>query len=255
MDGPLQAAGHAPGVDDHLGGREPRDARLFQIWRVPARTISSPSPGSLGVDLPAAAHGTSSFPSGSASTPSPPCPTRSTSICRRAKPAKHFPRLRAVRHLLPAPGRGADHAADRAGAAVRRAAAGDRRTSSIFGLAPDHPRPVPEGGARRRLPRAGGREGLRRARRRPDDARRAGSRRWPSAGRSSATSPAIRPPRSGSLCASASPCPTISASPMRRSASPISGDDGTSRCRAGCATISTSRSAATATGRREPMPR
>ena len=37
MDGPRQARAHAPHVDADLGRREPRHARLFQIWRVPAR--------------------------------------------------------------------------------------------------------------------------------------------------------------------------------------------------------------------------
>ena len=48
---------------------------------------------------------------------------------RRAKPATQFPRLRAVRDVLPAPRRRADHAAHRAGAAVRHAAPRDRRRS------------------------------------------------------------------------------------------------------------------------------
>jgi len=77
----------------------------------------------------------------------------------------------------------------------------------------------------------------------------------PSAAGSSATSPATRPPPSARRCAWASRCPTTSASPTPRSASRTSGGAGTSRSLPGCATTSTSRSAATATGRGAPTRR
>src|SRR5919107_898227 len=35
MDGARQAGSNAQAVDDHVGGRESRHARLLQIWRVP----------------------------------------------------------------------------------------------------------------------------------------------------------------------------------------------------------------------------
>ena len=60
--------------------REPRHARLLQVRRVPARQFRR-ARGVAGRRLPAARSGTSSCRSASASTPSRPCPTRSTSIC------------------------------------------------------------------------------------------------------------------------------------------------------------------------------
>ena len=50
MDGALKPPVDAARVDDHLGRREPGHARLFQIWRVPARRISSAFAASVGVD-------------------------------------------------------------------------------------------------------------------------------------------------------------------------------------------------------------
>ena len=73
-----------------------------------------------------------------------------------------------------------------------------------------------------------------------------GSGRSRSPARSSATSRVTRRSRSASRSASGSRCRTTSGCRTRRSASPISGGAGTSRCRRGCATTSTSRSAAIA---------
>ena len=69
--------------------------------------------------------------------------------------------------------------------------------------------------------------------------------------RSTATSPATPTWRSASPCCSASSCRRTSTAPTSRSACRTSGGAGTSRCRAGCATTSTSRSAATAAGARK----
>ena len=54
---------------------------------------------------------------------------------RRAQPATQLPRLRAVRDVLPAPGRRADHAPDRARAAVRTSRAARAADQLRFGLA------------------------------------------------------------------------------------------------------------------------
>ena len=118
----------------------------------------------------------------------------------------------------------------------------------------DDPRAVQQGRAGRQLPGQGGRARLRRSHA-ARGARLPGPGRSPSAGRSSATSPATRPPRSGRRCAWALPCRTISASPTPPSASRISGGAGTSRCPPGCATTCTFRSAATATERAAPTRR
>ena len=69
---------------------------------------------------------------------------------------------------------------------------------------------------------------------------------WPTPCRSISISPAIRTWRSASASCSASPSRAISACPTRRCRSPSSGAAGTCRCRRGCATIFTSRLAATA---------
>jgi alginate O-acetyltransferase complex protein AlgI len=78
---------------------------------------------------------------------------------------------------------------------------------------------------------------------------RRGAARSLSPDRSSATSPAIRPARSAAQPCSASGCPTTSVRPMPRRAFPTSGGAGTSRCRPGCATTCTCRSAAIAAAR------
>ncbi len=76
--------------------------------------------------------------------------------------------------------------------------------------------------------------------------RRVARARWRSRARSSPTSRATRPRRSGSRCVSGSRSRTTSASRTRRSVSRTSGAAGTSRSRPGCGTTCTSRSAATA---------
>ncbi len=170
---------------------------------------------------------------------------------RRAKPAKHFLDyalfVTFFPHLVAGP-------IMRPTELVPQFASKRRATAAPALLRPvaDDPRPVPEGGACRRLPRSGGGEGLRRARGRADGARRLG--RDPGVQRADLLRlrRLFDARRSASRCASASPCPTISASLTRRSASPTSGDDGTSPCRAGCAIISTFRWAATSTARRAP---
>ena len=167
---------------------------------------------------------------------------------------RKLPRLRAVRDLLPAPGRGADHAPDRARAAVRGAAPREREPDLLRPRA-DDARAVPEGRARRRLPRAGGRGGLRRHDKVPGMLD-AGSRRSPSAGQifcdfagysTTAIGVALVP---GLRDARQLPLPVRRGRLLRLLAALAH-----HACRAGCATISTSRSAATATARRAPMPR
>ena len=117
--------------------------------------------------------GTSSCRSGSASTRSRRLSYTLDVYLRRAKPAKHFLDyalfVTFFPHLVAGP-------IMRPTELVPQFAEPRRATAHqlLFRLRADHPRPVPEGRARRRLPRAGGREGLRRARRRPDDARRLG---------------------------------------------------------------------------------
>ena len=80
---------------------------------------------------------------------------------RRARPGKSLPRLRAVRHLLPAPGRGPDPAPDRPAAAVRARVAADPPAAAL-GPDADDAGPVQEDRDRGRPARAGRRQGLRR---------------------------------------------------------------------------------------------
>ena len=116
---------NAQNVDADQRRREPRDARLFQIWRVPAQQFRRRSPASLGIIyhppgwdivLPV---GISFYTFATLSY------TLDVYL-RRSKPAGQLPRLRVVRHLLPASRRGTDHAPDRAGTAVRGAAPSNR---------------------------------------------------------------------------------------------------------------------------------
>ena len=86
---------------------------------------------------------------------------------------RKLPQLRIVRDLLPASGRGADHAPDRACPAVRGAAPRKLEPDLLRPRAADA-RAVPEGRSRRRLPLAGRRGGLRRARQAPRHARQLG---------------------------------------------------------------------------------
>ena len=171
MDGPRQARTHAPHVDADLGRREPRDARLFQIWRFPD--------GQFRVHRRLARHHLS--PAGVGHRP----PGRHQLLYLR-HPLLHarrlfaalgagwqLPQLRSVRDLLPAPRRRPDHAPDRARPAVRGAAPRQRQPD-LLRLRIADPRPVPKGGARRWLPRAGGRGGLRRAWSGPGNARQLG---------------------------------------------------------------------------------
>ena len=112
-----EAGADAQGVDADQRHREPRHARLLQIWRVPARQFRRSrciarrrlSTGRVG-HRPADRISFYTFA------------TLSYTLdvyLRRAKPAKHFLDYAPVRDLLPASGCGADHAADRACAAVR----------------------------------------------------------------------------------------------------------------------------------------
>ena len=81
--------------------------------------------------------------------------------------------------------------------------------------------------------------------------RRAPAAAWPgsapscSRSRSSRTSAATPTSRAASRTGSATGCRSTSTAPTSRAASATSGGDGTSRCRAGCATTCMSRSAAT----------
>ena len=75
---------------------------------------------------------------------------------------REVPRLRAVRHLLPAPGGGPDRAPDASSCRSSRRRGRRRATRFCCGLGADDPRPVPEGRARRRRPRERGRRGVRR---------------------------------------------------------------------------------------------
>ena len=161
-------------VDDAVGGRQPRHARLLQVRAVPARQFQR-ADGVDGRRLPSAARG-----------------HRAAGrhlvlyICDVVVHARHLPapraagaqlpRLRAVRHVLPASGRRADHASDRTGAAVRAAAQGDvvaialRTGADDAGLVQQgrHRRHVPGQRRRKHLRR---RQDSRRARRVGGDAR------------------------------------------------------------------------------------
>ena len=222
---------------------EPRHARLLQVRRVPAAELAG-AHGRRSASPTSRPTATSSCRSASRSIRSRRCPTRSTCTSARAKPTRSFLDYALFVTFFPHLVAGPIMRPTAARAAVRAAAPRDARPDAL-GPRADDARPVRESRARRRLPRA--------RRPTPCSARRArpacrcvARRRSPSAARSSATSPATRPPRSAPRSASASRCRTTSASRTRRSASPISGGAGTSRCRRGCATTCTSRSAATA---------
>ena len=131
VDGPRQGRAHAQAVDADQRDRQPGDARLFQIWRVPdgqfrvhrglARDHLSPA-------------GLGHHPAGRDQL----LHLRDPVLHARRLPAAlgaggQLPQLRLVRDLLPAPGRRADHAPDRAGAAIRGAAAGAGPTRSSSG--------------------------------------------------------------------------------------------------------------------------
>ena len=76
-------------VDAAVGGGEPRHARLLQVRRLPDGELRR-ADGVARRRLPAAARSTSCCRSASRSTPSPRCPTRSTSTCAAPKPASNF---------------------------------------------------------------------------------------------------------------------------------------------------------------------
>ena len=173
---------------------------------------------------------------------------------RRAKPAAHFLDYALFVTFFPHLVAGPIMRPTELVPAVRRAAPGDRAPDPLRPRA-DHPRPVPEGGARRRLPRAGGGEGLRRARRRARDARRLGRdagvqrpdllrlRRLFVDRDRGRDVPRLRDARQ-------LPLPLCGGRLLRLLATMAH-----HACRAGCATISTFRWAATATARRAPTPR
>ena len=168
------------------------------------------------------------------------------------EPGAVVPRLRPVRDLLPAARRRADRArpANSCPSASRRS--GPTRGRSAGALSLLALGPLPEGRPGRRPARA--------------DRRSRSSARRRAAGLLDAwigTLRLLRPDllrlrgllahaRSARRCVWASRCPRTSAAPTRRAGSPTSGGAGTSRCRAGCATTSTSRSAATGAATPEP---
>ena len=157
MDGARQGRTHAQAVDGDQRRRQHRHAWLLQIWRLPARQFRRARRVDRG-SLPAArVEHRAPRRHQLLHLRDPLLHARRLSPPRQARRA--LPRLRLVRDLLPAPRRGADHAPDRARAPVCGAAPGNRASDPLRTRS-DHPRPVPEGGARRRLPLAGGGEGL-----------------------------------------------------------------------------------------------
>ena len=158
-----------------------------------------------------------------------------------------LPRLRALRHVLPGAGRRADPARVAVPAAVRRPRRTTARAARV-GARAARARAVREERARRHRARAGRRRRVqdgwpRRPGRRVD--RHARVRR----------ADLLRLRRLLDVRDRRRAVPRVLAArqlPLARtprSASPTSGRAGTSRCRPGCATTSTSRSAATASGR------
>ena len=192
--GPAQA-GHAA-----VGGVQPRHARLLQVRWVPARELPV-----AGRDLRHRLH--------AARMEHRPADrhfvlhVRDDVLHARRVPASRtagqfVPRLRAVRHLLPAPGRGPDPAPDRPAAAVRARVAADPPAAAL-GPDADDAGPVQQDRDRGRPARAGRRQGLR-CQGCVADARRLARHAGVLRDRSSATSPATRRRRSARRWCSAS---------------------------------------------------
>ena len=160
-----------------------------------------------------------------------------------ATPARHGP----ADELLPASRRGADRARRRTSSRNSSSVPEMTRGMAAMGLSLIVWGLFKKAVIASELATGAGRPGLLRSLRpwqpRPD-------RRRPMAmrSRSIATSPPIATWRSGSRLCSAIASRTISTSPIAPTRCRISGGAGISACRAGCATISTSRSAARATG-------
>ena len=224
-------------------GREPGHARRLQVLQLLRRE----RPRRAGGDRP---HGGAAAARGGAAGRHLVLHLPGAQLHRRrlqgrdARPAQPD-RLRAVRRLLPAPGGRPDHAGAEPAGAGGAAAHLERRPGPQRRRA-DRLGPVQEAGHRRqrrrdRQPR------VLASRTRPS--RCCGPASSPSACRSTPTSPPIRTSPAASPAGSASSWWSTSTTPTSPTAPPTSGGAGTSRCRRGSATTSTSRSAATAAAR------
>ena len=156
--GGCREAERAPRVDAAVGGGQPRHARVFQVRRFPDGELRrADGIGGRGLSAAGAGHRAAG---GHLVLHLRHAELHAGHLPASREAGGQLPRLRAVRDLFPAPGVGSDHAPDRAGAAVRARAARERRPIA-FRPGADDAGAVPEGGAGRRLPGAGGRSGVR----------------------------------------------------------------------------------------------